>query len=137
MALNAAGTLQGGGDITLTSRGNISVAGFTGTRGSLTLNAPGAIVNTALLYAANNLALYANTITNQRGDILAGNNLWMQRDAAGNANSEVVNTSGNIETQNGDITIKTGHLLNQRDGLKTNQTQIAGANNIPGIGNAT
>ncbi|MFV9327785.1 hemagglutinin repeat-containing protein [Citrobacter europaeus] len=137
VALNAAGTLQGGGDITLTSRGNISVAGFTGTRGSLTLNAPGAIVNTALLYAANNLALYANTITNQRGDILAGNNLWMQRDAAGNANSEVVNTSGNIETQNGDITIKTGHLLNQRDGLKTNQTQIAGSNSIPGIGDAT
>ena len=121
VALNAAGTLQGGGDITLTSRGNISVDGFTGTRGSLTLNAPGAIVNTALLYAANNLALYANTITNQRGDILAGNNLWMQRDAAGNANSEVVNTSGNIETQNGDITIKTGHLLNQRDGLTINQ----------------
>ncbi|WP_233605557.1 hemagglutinin repeat-containing protein [Citrobacter sp. FDAARGOS_156] len=137
VALNAAGTLQGGGDITLTSRGNISVDGFTGTRGSLTLNAPGAIVNTALLYAANNLALYANTITNQRGDILAGNNLWMQRDAAGNANSEVVNTSGNIETQNGDITIKTGHLLNQRDGLKTNQTQIAGSNSIPGIGDAT
>ena len=137
VALNAAGTLQGGGDITLTSRGNISVAGFTGTRGSLTLNAPGAIVNTALLYAANNLALYANTITNQRGDILAGNNLWMQRDAAGNANSEVVNTSGNIETQNGDITLKTGHLLNQRDGLKTNQTQIAGSNSIPGIGDAT
>lgn len=137
VALNAAGTLQGGGDITLTSRGNISVAGFTGTRGSLTLNTPGAIVNTALLYAANNLALYANTITNQRGDILAGNNLWMQRNAAGNANSAVVNTSGNIETQNGDITIKTGHLLNQRDGLKTNQTQIAGSNSIPGIGDAT
>lgn len=63
VALNAAGTLQGGGDITLTSRGNISVDGFTGTRGSLTLNAPGTIVNTALLFAANNLALYANTIT--------------------------------------------------------------------------
>ncbi|EOB6051119.1 hemagglutinin repeat-containing protein [Salmonella enterica] len=137
VALNAAGTLQGGGDITLTSRGNISVAGFTGTRGSLTLNAPGAIVNTALLYAANNLALYANAITNQRGDILAGNNLWMQRDAAGNTNSEVVNTSGSIETQNGDVTINTGHLLNQRDGLKTNQTQIAGSNSIPGIGAAT
>ncbi|MGS0638793.1 hemagglutinin repeat-containing protein [Citrobacter sp. VF227] len=117
VALNSAGTLQGGGDITLTSRGNISVDGFTGTRGSLTLSAPGTIVNTALLYAANNLALYASTITNQRGDILAGNNLWMQRDAAGNASSEVVNTSGNIETQNGDITINTGHLLNQRDGL--------------------
>ncbi|WP_233611380.1 hemagglutinin repeat-containing protein [Citrobacter sp. FDAARGOS_156] len=131
VALNAAGTLQGGGDITLTSRGNISVDGFTGTRGSLTLNAPGAIVNTALLYAANNLALYANTITNQRGDILAGNNLWMQRDAAGNANSEVVNTSGNIETQNGDITIKTGHLLNQRDGLTISQRKQDFSNALP------
>jgi len=118
VALNAAGSVQGGGDITVASRGNITVDGFTGTRGSLTLSAPGSIVNTALLYAANNLALYADSITNQRGDIMAGNNLWMQRDAAGNANSQVVNTSGNIETQNGDITIRTGHFINQRDGLK-------------------
>ncbi|EPH6763767.1 hemagglutinin repeat-containing protein [Cronobacter dublinensis] len=119
VALNGAGTLQGGGDVNIASRGNITVDGFTGTRGSLTLTAPGSITNTALLYAANNLALYANSITNQRGDILAGNSLWMQKDAAGNANAEVVNTSGNIETQNGDITIKTGHLLNQRDGFTT------------------
>ncbi|EOI3578680.1 hemagglutinin repeat-containing protein [Cronobacter turicensis] len=121
VALNGAGTLQGGGDVTIASRGNITVDGFTGTRGSLTLTAPGSIINTALLYAASNLALYANSITNQRGDILAGNNLWMQKDAAGNANAEVVNTSGTIETQNGDITIKTGHLLNQRDGLSVTQ----------------
>lgn len=117
VALNAAGSVQGGGDITVASRSNITVDGFTGTRGSLTLSAPGAIVNTALLYAANNLALFADSITNQRGDIMAGNSLWMQRDAAGNANSQVVNTSGNIETQRGDIAIRTGHLLNQRDGL--------------------
>nr|WP_283250820.1 hemagglutinin repeat-containing protein [Enterobacter asburiae] len=120
VALNAAGTVQGGGDITVASRSNITVDGFTGTRGSLTLSAPGSIVNTALLYAANNLALYADSITNRRGDIMAGNNLWMQRDAAGNANSQVVNTSGNIETQNGDIGIRTGHLLNTRDGLSVN-----------------
>ncbi|WP_240520117.1 hemagglutinin repeat-containing protein [Enterobacter roggenkampii] len=120
VALNAAGSVQGGGDITVASRSNITVDGFTGTRGSLTLSAPGAIVNTALLYAANNLALFADSITNQRGDIMAGNNLWMQRDAAGNANSQVVNTSGNIETQGGDIGIRTGHLLNTRDGLSVN-----------------
>jgi len=112
VALNGAGSVQGGGDITVASRSNITVDGFTGTRGSLTLSAPGAIVNTALLYAANNLALSADSITNQRGDIMAGNNLWMQRDAAGNANSQVVNTSGNIETQNGDITIKTNRFFN-------------------------
>ena len=114
-------TVQGGGDIIITSLGNITVDAFTGTRGTLTLNTPGAIINTALLYAANNLALYANSITNQRGDILAGNSLWIQKDTAGNANREVINTSGTIETQNGDITIKTGHLLNQRDGLVVNQ----------------
>ncbi|MEH3539055.1 Contact-dependent inhibition of growth factor CdiA, partial [Enterobacter roggenkampii] len=79
----------------------------------------------ALLYAANNLALFADSITNQRGDIMAGNNLWMQRDAAGNANSQVVNTSGNIETQNGDIAIRTGHLLNQRDGLQATTVRNA------------
>ncbi|EOC5801111.1 hemagglutinin repeat-containing protein [Cronobacter dublinensis] len=127
VALNGAGTLQGGGDVNIASRGNITVDGFTGTRGSLTLTAPGSIINTALLYAANNLALYANSITNQRGDILAGNSLWMQKDAAGNANAEVINTSGNIETQNGDITIKTTNLRNERAGLKsTMQTQSAG-----------
>ncbi|EOY5423339.1 hemagglutinin repeat-containing protein [Cronobacter dublinensis] len=123
VALNGAGTLQGGGDVNIASRSSITVDGFTGTHGSLTLTAPGNIVNTALLYAANNLALYANSITNQRGDILAGNSLWMKKDAAGNANAEVVNTSGNIETQNGDITIKTGHLLNQRDGLTFSETK--------------
>ena len=113
IAMNGSGTLQGGGNISLNSRSDIALDGFTGTLGNLTLSAPGSIVNTALLYAANNLYLYANSIKNQQGDVLAGNSLWMQRDAAGNANAEVVNTSGTIETQNGDITVKTGHLLNQ------------------------
>lgn len=120
IAMNGSGTLQGGGNFSLTSRSDIALDGFTGTLGNLTLSAPGSIVNSALLYAANNLYLYANSIKNQQGDVLAGNSLWMQRDAAGNANSEVVNTSGTIETQNGDITVKTGHLLNTRDGLSTN-----------------
>ncbi|MEH5889936.1 contact-dependent inhibition toxin CdiA [Enterobacter roggenkampii] len=125
VALNAAGSVQGGGDITVASLSNITVDGFTGTRGSLTLSAPGAIVNTALLYAANNLALFADSITNQRGDIMAGNNLWMQRDAAGNANSQVVNTSGNIETQGGSLNIKTINLRNEREGLKAStQSQV-------------
>ena len=145
VALNTAGSVQGGGDITVASRSNITVDGFTGTRGSLTLSAPGAIVNTALLYAANNLALFADSITNQRGDIMAGNSLWMQRDAAGNANSQVVNTSGNIETQNGNITVKTGRLINQWLSITKGETQkedikntfpeyawsIPGAVNIP------
>jgi len=117
IAMNATGTLQSGGDVTLNSQSDITVDGFTGTLGSMTLNAAGSLINTALLYAGNNLYLLANSIKNLRGDILAGNSLWMQRDMAGNANAEVVNSSGTIETQNGDITINTAHLLNQRDGL--------------------
>jgi len=136
IVLNGNSAIQGGGDVALVSRGGITANGFAGTLGSLTLNAPGAIINTALLYAANNLALYANSITNQRGDMLAGNNLVLQRDAAGNANSEVINTSGSIETRNGDITIKTGHLLNQRDGLTANTVKTT-AQVIPGVGDPT
>ncbi|QBR51765.1 hemagglutinin repeat-containing protein [Erwinia sp. QL-Z3] len=127
--LNGAGSLQGGGNLALTSRSDVVVNGFTGTLGNLTINSPGSIINTALLYAGQNLYLYGNSIQNQRGDMLAGNSLWLQRDAAGNANGEVINTSGTIESQNGDITIKTGHLLNTRDGLTTSSTTIEG----PGI----
>ena len=136
IALNAAGTIQGGGDITLASRGNINVDGFTGTRGTLTLSSPGAIINTALLYAANNMALYADAITNQRGDILAGNSLTMQRDAAGNKNSSITNTSGTIETQNGDITINTGNLLNTRDGLQSTSVKENLMLDYPWLGDA-
>ncbi|GME30519.1 MULTISPECIES: hemagglutinin repeat-containing protein [unclassified Pantoea] len=127
IAMNGNGSLQGGGNITLNSRSDITVDGFTGTLGNLTLSAPGSIVNTALLYAGNNLSLFANSIKNQRGDVLAGNSMWLQGDAAGNANGEVINTSGTIESQDGDITINTGHLLNTRDGLSTHEgiTQLA------------
>ncbi|WP_404684814.1 hemagglutinin repeat-containing protein [Raoultella terrigena] len=112
IAMNASGSLQAGGDVSLTSRGNITLDGFTGTAGSLALTAVGSIVNTALQYAGNNLSLFANSIQNLHGDMLAGNNLVMQKDASGTANAEVINTSGNIETTNGDITIKTGRLEN-------------------------
>nr|WP_082079059.1 hemagglutinin repeat-containing protein [Raoultella terrigena] len=112
IAMNASGSLQAGGDVSLTSLGNITLDGFTGTAGSLALTAAGSIVNTALLYAGNNLSLFANSIQNLRGDMLAGNNLVMQKDVSGTANAEVMNTSGNIETTNGDITIKTGRLEN-------------------------
>ena len=132
IAMNGSGTLQGGGNVNLTSRSDIALDGFTGTLGNLTLSAPGSIVNTALLYAANNLYLYANSIKNQQGDVLAGNSLWMQRDAAGNANSEVVNTSGTIETQNGDITVKTGHLLNQWESITVGKTTTENVGSLSG-----
>ncbi|EJE0326119.1 hemagglutinin repeat-containing protein [Salmonella enterica] len=129
IAMNASGSLQAGGDASLTSRGNITLDGFTGTAGSLLLNATGAVINTALLYAGNNLSLFANSIQNLRGDMLAGKNLVMQKDVSGTANAEVVNTSGNIETTKGNITINTQKLLNQREGIQESTSYIPAENN--------
>lgn len=134
--LNAAGSLSAGGDVVFNSLSDITVNGFTGTAGSLTMNAMGTLLNTALIYAANNMQLFADRIHNVYGDILAGNSLWMQKNAAGAANSEVVNTSGNIETQKGDITINTAHLLNERDGSNSN-TQITDLDNPSWVGESS
>lgn len=124
IAMNASGSLQAGGDVSLTSRGDITLDAFTGTTGSLMLTAAGAVINTALLYAGNNLSLFASTIRNHHGDMLAGDSLVMQKDVSGAANAEVINTSGNIETTRGDITIRTGHLLNQREGINETKSYI-------------
>ncbi|KAA5944682.1 filamentous hemagglutinin N-terminal domain-containing protein [Enterobacter cloacae] len=117
IVLNTAGSLSAGGDVVFNSLSDITVNGFTGTAGSLTMNAVGTLLNTALIYAANNMQLFADRIHNVYGDILAGNSLWMQKNAAGAANSEVVNTSGNIETQKGDLTVATGLLSNKWEQL--------------------
>ncbi|UDG00298.1 hemagglutinin repeat-containing protein [Enterobacter cloacae] len=136
IVLNADGSLSAGGDVVFNSLSDITVNGFTGTAGSLTMNAVGTLLNTALIYAANNMQLFADRIHNVYGDILAGNSLWMQKNAAGAANSEVVNTSGNIETQKGDITINTAHLLNERDGSNSN-TQITDLDNPSWVGESS
>ncbi|WP_096904949.1 contact-dependent inhibition toxin CdiA, partial [Escherichia coli] len=124
IAMNASGSLQAGGDVSLTSRGDITLDAFTGTTSSLMLTAAGSVINTALLYAGNNLSLFASTIRNHHGDMLAGDSLVMQKDVSGAANAEVINTSGNIETTRGDITIRTGHLLNQREGINETKSYI-------------
>ncbi|HAT8032279.1 TPA: hypothetical protein GF039_08190 [Citrobacter rodentium] len=136
LLLNASGSLQAGGDVSLTSRSNITVNGFTGTAGNLTMNAAGTLLNSALIYAGNNMKLFADRLHNLHGDILAGNSLWMQKNAAGGANTEVINRSGNIETTRGDIVINTGHLLNTREGLSASTTTTTQPV-IAGIGQPT
>lgn len=129
--LNAAGSLSAGGDVAFNSLSDITVNGFTGTAGSLTMNAAGTLLNTALIYAANNMQLFADRIHNVYGDILAGNSLWMQKNAVGAANSEIINRSGTIETTKGDITIKTSHLLNEADGLAVSKYEQEYPDAIP------
>ncbi|MBS8318012.1 filamentous hemagglutinin N-terminal domain-containing protein, partial [Escherichia coli] len=84
--LNAPGSLQAGGDVSLNSRSDITISGFTGTAGSLTMNVAGTLLNSALIYAGNNLKLFTDRLHNQHGDILAGNSLWVQKDSSGTAN---------------------------------------------------
>ncbi|WP_281081455.1 hemagglutinin repeat-containing protein [Klebsiella quasivariicola] len=136
ITMNGEGSLQAGGDVSLTSFSHITLNGFTGTTGNLVLTATGTILNTALLYAGHNLSLFANRIHNLHGDMLAGNDLVMQKNASGDANTEVINTSGTIETTQGDMTISTGYLLNQRDGLEVEISQTSGEQAIPGLGEA-
>ncbi|KEY58940.1 hemagglutinin repeat-containing protein [Serratia sp. DD3] len=119
---NAGASLQSGGSVQLFSGSAINNHGFIGTAGDLLLSAVSQLFNSGMLYSGGNMHLLADRIANQYGDILASDSLWMQRDTAGNANSEIVNSSGTIETENGDITLNTVHLLNQRDGLTVNST---------------
>ena len=124
---NADASMQSGGLVQLLSRGDISNNGFIGTAGSLLLSAANQLINSGMLYAGGDMRLLADRIANQRGDILAGKNLWMQKDADGKANSLIVNTSGTIETETGDIYINTAHLLNQRDGWSVSTEKQTGA----------
>ncbi|WP_416135355.1 hemagglutinin repeat-containing protein, partial [Dickeya solani] len=111
------GSIQGGGPLRLLATGNIVNRGFVGTAGDLLVQAGGLIENGSLLYGGGDLQLLSAALVNRFGNILAGNSLWIQRDAAGNASDSVLNSSGTIETQRGDIRISTGTLTNQREGL--------------------
>ncbi|TYL40760.1 hemolysin BL-binding protein, partial [Dickeya sp. ws52] len=111
------GSIQGGGGLSLRATGGIVNRGFVGTAADLLLQAGGVIENGGLLYGGGHLWLLSDALVNRFGNILAGNSLWIQRDAAGTASGSVLNSSGTIETQRGDITVRTGTLTNQREGL--------------------
>ncbi|MEI7142755.1 hemagglutinin repeat-containing protein [Pectobacterium brasiliense] len=118
-----AGSIQAGGNLTLVSDNTLNNKGLIGTTGDLLVQAGGLLHNSSMLYAGGNMRLLSDSLTNVFGTILAGNNLWVQRDAQGNASTSLLNSSGTIETQSGDITINTGTLTNQREGLVVTETK--------------
>ncbi|MBA5601510.1 hemagglutinin repeat-containing protein [Pectobacterium aroidearum] len=125
-----AGSVQAGGNLTLISENTLNNKGLIGTTGDLLVQAGGLLHNSSMLYAGGNMRLLSDSLTNVFGTILAGNNLWVQRDAQGNASTSLLNSSGTIETQSGDITINTGTLTNQREGLVVTETEST-AGSIP------
>ncbi|PPE62299.1 hemolysin BL-binding protein [Pectobacterium brasiliense] len=121
-----AGSIQAGGNLTLISDNTLNNKGLIGTTGDLLVQAGGLLHNSSMLYAGGNMRLLSDSLTNVFGTILAGNNLWVQRDAQGAASTSLLNSSGTIETQSGDITINTGTLTNQREGFVVTETELAG-----------
>ncbi|WP_323610400.1 hemagglutinin repeat-containing protein [Pectobacterium versatile] len=121
-----AGSVQTGGNLALVSDNTLNNKGLIGTTGDLLIQAGSVLHNSSMLYAGGNMRLLSDSLTNVFGTILAGNNLWVQRDAQGNASTSLLNSSGTIETQSGDITINTGTLTNQREGLVVTETELAG-----------
>ncbi|MFP9530483.1 hemagglutinin repeat-containing protein [Pectobacterium brasiliense] len=129
-----AGSVQAGGNLTLISDNTLNNKGLIGTTGDLLVQAGGLLHNSSMLYAGGNMRLLSDSLTNVFGTILAGNNLWVQRDAQGNASTSLLNSSGTIETQSGDITINTGTLTNQREGLVVTESESKSVDLPNGIG---
>ncbi|MBQ4796546.1 hemolysin BL-binding protein, partial [Pectobacterium versatile] len=118
-----AGSVQAGGNLALVSDNTLNNKGLIGTTGDLLVQAGSVLHNSSMLYAGGNMRLLSDSLTNVFGTILAGNSLWVQRDAQGNASTSLLNSSGTIETQSGDITINTGTLTNQREGLVVTESE--------------
>ncbi|WP_317178157.1 hemagglutinin repeat-containing protein [Pectobacterium sp. HCp5_1] len=129
-----AGSIQAGGNLTLVTDNTLNNKGLIGTTGDLLVQAGGVLHNSSMLYAGGNMRLLSDSLTNVFGTILAGNNLWVQRDAQGNASTSLLNSSGTIETQSGDITINTGTLTNQREGLVVTESESRPVDLPSGVG---
>ncbi|MGR6772230.1 hemagglutinin repeat-containing protein [Pectobacterium brasiliense] len=125
-----AGSIQAGGNLTLVSDNTLNNKGLIGTTGDLLIQAGGVLHNSSMLYAGGNMRLLSDSLTNVFGTILAGNNLLIQRDGQGAASTSLLNSSGTIETQSGDITINTGTLTNQREGLVVTESEST-AESVP------
>lgn len=69
--------------------------------------------------AHGDMRVFASTVRNtgERAALHSNNNLWIQKDAQGNKATLVENRSARIQTNNGDLVIRTNKLSNVRDVL--------------------
>lgn len=75
--------------------------------------------NNGKVTAGKDLRVFADTVKNtgENALIQAKNNLWIQKNAEGDLTHSIVNTSGAIKTQQGDLIVRAKSLANTR---KTN-----------------
>ncbi|MEO9272142.1 DUF637 domain-containing protein [Serratia ureilytica] len=76
--------------------------------------------NDANIAAGNDIRIFGDTVRNvgtYYANIQANNNLWIQKDAEGNKATRVENRSSRIQTNSGDLVIRTDKLDNVRQTL--------------------
>ena len=77
-------------------------------------------METASIWSGNDATFNVKDwLINTKADIYSKNNLTIQRGESGARIGSLVNTSGNIETHLGDLTIKANNLSNKRSSMKT------------------
>ncbi|CNH16762.1 filamentous hemagglutinin outer membrane protein [Yersinia aldovae] len=72
--------------------------------------------NLGQVTAEGDLRIFSDQVRNsgQQAQLIANNNMWIQKDADGNKNTLVENKSGTIKTNSGDLIIRTEKLENTR-----------------------
>ncbi|MDX7988700.1 filamentous hemagglutinin N-terminal domain-containing protein [Xenorhabdus sp. 12] len=103
--------------------------------------AAGAVYNAGNVNADKDMRLFVNRLENRNNktgknllipaNIVAKNNLWLQRDAQGKAADYIDNTSSNLKTHEGNIFIRTKRLFNnEKADLKSGAHAYINANDL-------
>ncbi len=135
-------------DLTLTVDGKITLAGNIQAKNDLNVSTKNLQITTdANVKAMKDITLATNTFTNQGqvtaikdlrlfgdnisniGDnarIQANNSMWIQKNAKGDLSTRIINKSGTIKTNTGDLVIRTKQLDNQREVFElSNEKKLA------------
>lgn len=131
-------------DITLSVNGNLVLNGTTHSKGDLNVSAKGLhITPGAIVQADGNATLATTTLVNdgqtstsgdmrifgdhirnagENAKLHANKNMWIQKDAQGNKAKSVENRSAKIQTNSGDLVIRTESLNNVRQQFAISST---------------
>ncbi|MBL1140782.1 MAG: filamentous hemagglutinin N-terminal domain-containing protein [Proteobacteria bacterium] len=121
---------------------DIDNAGEIATAKNLLANVNNNLTNSGLLYSQDDMSLYVNNVLhNNEGAIyLVNGDLMIAKNTVGEKTERITNDSGIIETEVGDITLKTKVLENKRarfniiQNTTFNQTHVTQWGTLPALG---
>ncbi|HEP0304288.1 TPA: DUF637 domain-containing protein [Providencia rettgeri] len=137
-------------DLTLTVDGKITLAGNIQAKKDLNVStktlhinadanvktlkditlATNTFTNQGQVIATNDLRLFGDNISNtgEKAVIQANKSMWIQKNAKGDLSTRIINQSGTIKTNTGDLVIRTKQLDNQREVFALSNEQNLAAN---------